>query len=89
MSLFCAGDGVDGADKTTTTFTREKAIEVIKSLVSSGKKIATGSGKDLIKRVYPSQDARQLNYDNLYDVVVADYLIHPPQQRVQGGGHGQ
>ncbi len=51
--------------------------KVLDRLLSSGKKIATLSGKELIKIADADATCRKLSVDNLFDVSVAEYLLAP------------
>lgn len=79
LSLFGTDMGNDSASGagSNSDITVHDLVELLQNLIESGSKIATANGKELVKILYPDIRNRKLDYNNLYDVAVADYLIHP------------
>ncbi|MDD6194367.1 MAG: DNA polymerase I [Lachnospiraceae bacterium] len=51
--------------------------EQLSSLIQARVTIVSSALKELIKIFWPEQRQRLLEYDNSFDVAVADYLLHP------------
>ena len=57
----------------TVDFLREQ----LASMVQAGITLVSSTLKELIKVFWPKQEQRLVEYDNSFDVAVADYLLHP------------
>lgn len=53
----------------------------LERIARTGTRIATMSAKELIKIAAPKQEGRVFDYHNVFDIAVAEYLLHPLQNQ--------
>lgn len=53
----------------------------LERIARTGTRIATMSAKEMIKIAAPKQEGRVFDYHNVFDIAVAEYLLHPLQNQ--------